>query len=351
MTNETPSLSVGEERARKMLAREFAKDNFMAFAGRKGGFIGRRDEASVRAMLAFASEHPASAKVEDGPAIPEGMKPWHGGDSAPEDWDGGPVYRGAMDATYVTTADSWCWRADAGGQAITAYTPKPQPTAHIGGVAADAAVIDAGLSEERALAIWKAEAERSKLLIATQRGRANWPATEAVLRAMRQAVAEALSTERERAVVPSEEVAAWQDELDRIIIAAYEQGALDVHNNWQEDADPSFSEAARDYASSVRPPQFLRFAQQSDRIEGDEYANWIRIPKPTLDDLSAIGEAAEGAFLSEMGWAEIGRVVWDLITVGAEVTDWSSAIRGKFHSPVKKAALSTEREMTSRRAE
>lgn len=38
--------------------------------------------------------------------------------------------------------------------------------------------------EARALAIWRAEAERSKLLIATTPGRSDWPATQAVLRAM-----------------------------------------------------------------------------------------------------------------------------------------------------------------------
>src|SRR6218665_317463 len=40
------------------------------------------------------------------------------------------------------------------------------------------------IDEQQALAVWKAEAERSKLLIATVPGRTDWPATQAVIRAM-----------------------------------------------------------------------------------------------------------------------------------------------------------------------
>lgn len=39
--------------------------------------------------------------------------------------------------------------------------------------------------------------------------------------------------------------------LREAVIAAYIQGAMDVHNNWQEDRDPDFTEAAHDYASSL----------------------------------------------------------------------------------------------------
>ena len=35
------------------------------------------------------------------------------------------------------------------------------------------------------------------------------------------------------------------------IIAAYEAGALAVHENWQEDRDPDFTEAAHDYAANA----------------------------------------------------------------------------------------------------
>lgn len=35
------------------------------------------------------------------------------------------------------------------------------------------------------------------------------------------------------------------------LAAAYQQGALDVHYNWQPDKSPDFSEAADDYAKSI----------------------------------------------------------------------------------------------------
>lgn len=43
------------------------------------------------------------APKPDGLVIPAGMQPWHGGDSAPADWDGGPVaFRGhAQCAVYA----------------------------------------------------------------------------------------------------------------------------------------------------------------------------------------------------------------------------------------------------------
>lgn len=44
---------------------------------------------------------------------------------------------------------------------------------------------------------------------------------------------------------------AARTDLKDHVVAAYEQGALDVHCNWQEDADPDFKEAAYDYAASA----------------------------------------------------------------------------------------------------
>lgn len=41
------------------------------------------------------------------------------------------------------------------------------------------------------------------------------------------------------------------DELKRQLQLAYEAGAMDVHENWQEDRDPDFSEAASDYVASL----------------------------------------------------------------------------------------------------
>lgn len=50
----------------------------------------------------------------------------------------------------------------------------------------------------------------------------------------------------------------WQKEREAFfdmirdkVIAAYAQGAMDVHENWQEDRDPDFTEAAHDYYASV----------------------------------------------------------------------------------------------------
>lgn len=41
------------------------------------------------------------------------------------------------------------------------------------------------------------------------------------------------------------------EESHDAIKAAYIQGALDVHTNWQEDRDPDFTEAASDYLASL----------------------------------------------------------------------------------------------------
>ncbi len=69
--------------------------------------------------------------------IPEGMKAWHGGDSAPEDWDGGPVLcRDGMilqptEEAWDNTEDPWDY---------IAYTPKPTPP--VGDSAAERARVD-----------------------------------------------------------------------------------------------------------------------------------------------------------------------------------------------------------------
>ena len=41
------------------------------------------------------------------------------------------------------------------------------------------------------------------------------------------------------------------DEIERLLRLAYQQGAYDVHENWREDRDPDFSEAAYDYVAGV----------------------------------------------------------------------------------------------------
>jgi hypothetical protein len=62
--------------------------------------------------------------------IPAGMKPWHGGDAAPEDWDGGPVWLAGDEMCAPDADDPFDW-AHEGGElgclecwCIVAYTPK-----------------------------------------------------------------------------------------------------------------------------------------------------------------------------------------------------------------------------------
>lgn len=55
--------------------------------------------------------------------IPAGMKPWHGGDSAPEDWDGGPgVY--FRNGRVSAERRGWNWTHVGTGSDIIAYTPR-----------------------------------------------------------------------------------------------------------------------------------------------------------------------------------------------------------------------------------
>jgi hypothetical protein len=44
---------------------------------------------------------------------------------------------------------------------------------------------------------------------------------------------------------------AMAETLRDAVVAAYIAGATDVHNNWQEDRDPDFTEAAHDYAADA----------------------------------------------------------------------------------------------------
>ncbi len=92
---------------------------------------------------------------------------------------------------------------------------------------------------------------------------------------------------------PAEPVATTQapdavertEEIERLIRNAYEQGAHDVHNNWQEDRDPDFSEAASDYLAS------LDLAALSTL--------------PTADDVCAELAAAFGVALEPGWWREL----------------------------------------------
>ena len=86
-------------------------------------FMGHVDPAHARLKHALASPPP----VDRAEAIPAGMKPWHGGDSAPDDWDGGDVL--CRDGGYLTKGDEapdkWGWGNDNRAWDIIAYTPKP----------------------------------------------------------------------------------------------------------------------------------------------------------------------------------------------------------------------------------
>lgn len=84
------------------------------------------EQAMLRAAL--ASNSPVVG--EDVSTIPAGMKPWSGGDSAPKDWDGGPVL--CADGDILTDdcdPDDWDWNNEHGdpNERIIAYTPKPTP--------------------------------------------------------------------------------------------------------------------------------------------------------------------------------------------------------------------------------
>jgi chromosome segregation ATPase len=48
-------------------------------------------------------------------------------------------------------------------------------------------------------------------------------------------------------------VEAENTRLREAVVDAYIAGAMDVHNKWQADRAPDFSEAARDYAAALNP--------------------------------------------------------------------------------------------------
>lgn len=69
--------------------------------------------------------------------IPAGMKPWAGGDAAPEDWDGGPVL--SADGLILRGVPDYDWRRESDeegaveGWCILAYTPKATPSPPVDG--------------------------------------------------------------------------------------------------------------------------------------------------------------------------------------------------------------------------
>jgi len=70
----------------------------------------------ARAALAAAPTIPAT-----GEAIPEGMKPWHGGNGPPNDWDGGEVL---LENEQMGDGNVWDHHPSRSPSRIVAYTPK-----------------------------------------------------------------------------------------------------------------------------------------------------------------------------------------------------------------------------------
>jgi hypothetical protein len=75
--------------------------------------------------LTATPEAPKAANHSEFPNswIPAGMKPWHGGDSAPKDWDGTDAIELRDGSRWANSADDWTH--DGGPGDIIAYTPKP----------------------------------------------------------------------------------------------------------------------------------------------------------------------------------------------------------------------------------
>lgn len=71
---------------------------------------------------------------DETPAIPAGMVPWHGGDAAPEDWDGGQVQFRVGKLSQQSHNWAWFWGDPHDDYDIIAYTPVARPAATAGEV-------------------------------------------------------------------------------------------------------------------------------------------------------------------------------------------------------------------------
>lgn len=94
-------------------------------------FNATSEKVGLPHRLTASPDHPQPSE----PAIPATMKPWHGGDGAPEDWDGGEVLW-SNGVTCWPSCDQVSWRSTVNGGLVTiiAYTPKPptaQPSARV----------------------------------------------------------------------------------------------------------------------------------------------------------------------------------------------------------------------------
>lgn len=100
-----------------------------------------RTKAECDRLLARLASPQPDAQQGEVAGIPKGMKPWHGGDSAPDDWDGGFVLQ--RNGTALSDAsEGYDWRNFGGTTVdgdsdIIAYTPATLPSP-----ALDAATIE-----------------------------------------------------------------------------------------------------------------------------------------------------------------------------------------------------------------
>lgn len=107
-------------------------------ADRYGSLSASIPIADLKVVLAARPTPADDAERREGIAIPEGMVAWHGGDSAPEDWDGGNVMRrnGRVGKAFKHPNDAKLWGLWSHGKTanrdasfdIIAYTPKATPT-------------------------------------------------------------------------------------------------------------------------------------------------------------------------------------------------------------------------------
>lgn len=151
----------GEPAAWAVAAERAATEAYACYMGDYDG----EDTSEGRRAAALAIEAHATAALAQSPApdaaLPAGMKPWAGGDAAPEDWDEGEVlYRnGMMGRTWnkparwahaaqsqLSLRDSCTWMNAASD--IIAYTPRSAPDATmLEKVAEEQASLEAYLSD------------------------------------------------------------------------------------------------------------------------------------------------------------------------------------------------------------
>lgn len=108
-----------------------------------------------------------------------------------------------------------------------------------------------------------------------------------------------------------ETIADLRQAVSDAIHNAYVSGALDVHNNYQEDRDPSFGEAAADYVASLDVNDMLthflpktpaqRLAEECPHGMTEEAAQWVLDQRAERDEALA-GYRAAVAFISADSW-------------------------------------------------